>query len=87
MARAAGPWQHEAMRRPSSADSIRQADNDRVAALSPAERVDLALALGEESLELYRKGRDLDRREAALELERRRQARRRPSACLEALLA
>ena len=75
------------MRRSSVADELRVAQRSDVARLSPGERVLLALRLGSESIELYgaRSGLPVD--EAQRARERQRQSRRRPSACLEALLA
>ena len=54
--------------------------------MSPAERLDLAFSLGEEDLESFRATHGLDRRTAIRLLERRRQATRQPSACLERLI-
>lgn len=54
--------------------------------MEPAERLDLALRLGEEDLESFRATQGLDRRTAIRLLERRRQATRQPSACLERLI-
>jgi hypothetical protein len=75
------------MRHPSIADELRAAQREEVARLSPSERVRLALELGSESVELLRAQSGLSVKEACLARERRRQSRRRPSACLEALLA
>ena len=57
-------------------------------ALAPAERVRLALALGARDLEAFRLAQDppLEPAEAARILERRRQAGRRPSRCLQELI-
>jgi len=73
------------MRRPSVADDVRKAHRDEIAALSPSERVDLALELGRRSLDLHcaKDGLALD--EARRLREQRLQAQRRPSACLRAL--
>lgn len=72
----------------SVADLLRAEDRAAVAALSPAERVALALALGERDLQAFRLAHQppLDRGEAAHRLQRRRQVGRRPSRCLEELL-
>lgn len=75
------------MRRSASAGTLRQAERERLAALSPAERVALALALGERDLGLLAARNDQELGEARRALERRRQARRRRSACVDALLA
>ncbi len=55
--------------------------------LSPAERIALALELGKRTLADYAAARELHPEAARRELERQRQKQRRPSACLEALLA
>ncbi len=57
-------------------------------ALSPAERVRLALALGERDIETFRLSHDppLCRAQALRLLERQRQAGRRPSRCMAALV-
>jgi hypothetical protein len=75
------------MRRPSAKDALRRADRERVGALAPAERVALALELGERSLDSYCRASGVARGAARRDVERRRQARRRRSSCLEALLA
>lgn len=54
--------------------------------LTPAERVELALRLGDEAVESFRAARGVDGRTAIRLLERRRQATRRPSACLDRLI-
>ena len=74
------------MRRPSVAEEASRAERARVAALSASERVALALALGERDLAAWCAARGVDRETGRLELERRRQAGRRPSRCIEALL-
>ncbi len=75
------------MRRASVADELRIEQRRAVVSLSPSERVLLALKLGSESIELLRARSGLSLELARRALERRRQSRRRPSACLEALLA
>jgi hypothetical protein len=75
------------MRRPSVADRLRHAQRERVASLSPGERVRLALELGRRDLELYALHCGIPPLEARRAVERRVQARRRRSGCLEALLA
>lgn len=77
----------DGMRRASVADDLRLEQRSDVASLSPGERVLLALKLGSESIELLRARSALSMEHARSALERRRQSRRRPSACLEALLA
>jgi hypothetical protein len=74
------------MRRPSTADSLRETERRRVAALSASDRVELALQLGERDLTLYSQSHDISLNEARREMDQRRQARRRKSACIEALL-
>ena len=54
--------------------------------LTPAERVELAFRLGDEAIESFSAARGVDRRTAIRLLERRRQATRRPSACLDRLI-
>ena len=54
--------------------------------MESAERLDLAFRLGDEDLESFRATEGLDRRTAIQLLERRRQATRQPSACLERLI-
>ena len=75
----------EAMR--SVADHLRMEEREALLALAPRERVALALELGERDLEIFRRARSLPRREAARFLEQQRQAGRRHSRCLEALMA
>ena len=57
-------------------------------ALAPAERVALALALGRRDLDTFTlaQGASFDRDEATRIVERRRQAGRRHSRCLEELI-
>jgi hypothetical protein len=71
----------------SVADLSKTEDRAAVAALSPAERVRLALALGRRDLDAFRLSHDppLPAADAARLLERRRHAGRRPSRCLEEL--
>lgn len=54
--------------------------------MTPGERLELAFRLGDEDLESFQAAHDLDRRTAIRLLERRRQATRQPSACLERLI-
>jgi hypothetical protein len=70
----------------SVADDLRQRDREAVLALSPEERIDLALRLGDEDLELFCRIQGLDRREAIRVLQRRRQAGRRPSQCMTEII-
>ncbi|MBI2161375.1 MAG: hypothetical protein HYU25_13545 [Candidatus Rokubacteria bacterium] len=72
----------------SVADLFRAEDREELRALTPAERVALALALGARDLETFRAAQSppLGPAEAARELERRRQAGRRRSRCIEELI-
>lgn len=70
---------------PAVAD-LRVRDAAAVRALSPAERLDLAFRLGDDDLESFRAAHGLDPQAARRLLERRRQATRRPSACLDRLI-
>jgi hypothetical protein len=74
------------MARSAVAEQLRREDRARAGALSPAERVARALALGRDALALYCAASGLSPEEARRNLERRAQARRRASGCLEALL-
>jgi hypothetical protein len=69
----------------SVADQLRREAAARVRELSPAQRVELALGLGEEDLELFRVAHGLSRAEALRELRRRRQAGRVPCSCFESV--
>ena len=72
----------------SVADGLRREEQEALLALCPAERVALALALGERDLELFRHASrpPLGREDAGRILERQRQAGRRRSACVEAMI-
>jgi hypothetical protein len=72
----------------SVADELRAEEREALLALSPSERVALALALGERDLETFRLAQRpaLNRDEAIQRLDRRRQASRRASACVESLI-
>ncbi len=70
----------------SVASVLRAGDAAAVRELSPSERLELAFRLGDEDLESFRATHGLDRRTAIRLLERRRQATRQPSACLERLI-
>ena len=67
-------------------DRLRQEDRAALLALTPTERVRLALALGERDLEAFRRARGLGPSEAARLLERQKQSGRRPSGCVVALI-
>ncbi len=70
----------------SVASVLRARDADAVRAMPLAERLELAFRLGDEDLEAFRATRGLERRTAIRLLERRRQATRQPSACLQRLI-
>jgi hypothetical protein len=72
----------------SVADELRDDTRTMLAALTPAERVALALALGARDLETFRRASDPPREpaDAARLIERRRQAGRRPSRCVADLI-
>jgi len=70
----------------SVADDLRDELREKMRQLSVQERLDLALHLGEESLELFRQANGLDRKTAIRLLQRRRQAGRRPSKCMSELI-
>jgi len=69
-------------------DRLREHDRAAVLALTPGERVTLALALGARDLESFRRAHQpaLESQEAARILERRRQASRRRSRAIEELI-
>ena len=72
----------------SVADLFRAEDQEHVRALTSSERVALALRLGARDLEAFRAAHTppLDPAEAARVLERRRQAARQRSRCIEELI-
>ena len=72
----------------SVADAFRREDRAQMLALGAAERVALALELGKRDLESFRRAAEpaLPRDEAVRALERRRQASRRRSACIESII-
>ena len=70
----------------SVASDLRARDAAAVREMSTADRVALALRLGDEDLESFRSSNGLDRRTAVRLLERRRQATRQPSACMQRLI-
>ena len=67
----------------SVASDLRARTDAEVRRMSPAERVELAFRLGDEAIESFRVTHGLDRPTAIRLLERRRQATRRPSECLD----
>ena len=86
LAGTATAWHHHPMRLPSVADETISDRRARIAHLTADERVALTLALGRRDLEIYAAASGFDLRAARLEVERRRQARRRVSASMDALL-
>jgi hypothetical protein len=72
----------------SVADGLRRDEREAILTLSPAQRVALALALGGRDLELFRHAfrPPLGPEEARRILERQRQAGRRPSRSIEAMI-
>jgi len=69
-------------------DRLRAQDREAVLALTPAERVTLALALGARDLESFRRAQEpaLRPEEATRTLERQRQAGRRRCRAIEELI-
>ena len=68
------------------ASVLRARTDAEIRRMSPAERLELAFRLGDEAIESFRATHGLDRRTAIRLLERRRQATRRPSACLDRVI-
>jgi hypothetical protein len=68
------------------ANTLRDEDRRELQSLTAAQRVALALALGDRDLEAFRLAGNFDSEEAARLLGRRRQAGRRPSRCLSELV-
>jgi hypothetical protein len=66
-------------------DDLRRRDREAVARLSPAERLRLALALGDDDLAIFRRARGLDEATARRELQRRKRHGRAPSRSVEGL--
>ena len=65
---------------------LRERTSDEVRRLSPAERLELAFRLGEQDLAAYCASHGVDRDAALREFQRRRQATRRPSGCMERII-
>ena len=74
------------MRRPSVADELKKREREDIAALSFEERMALSLSLGERELEILCRAQGLERSEAIRLLQRRRQAGRTPSKCIQDLI-
>lgn len=66
-------------------DALKEEDRRALAAMTPAERVALALRLGARDLETFRLAHDppLDVSEARRRLQQQRQQGRQPSRCLQ----
>ena len=86
-ARALRAWQDPPMRRTSVANGLRSDSLQADASSSPAARVERALALGRRDVALHAAQAGVSFDEARRAIERRRQARRRISKVLAALLA
>ena len=67
----------------SVADTLRAESQADVQSLAPAQRIDLALRLGDDDVEVYRAARGVDRSAAWIELRRRRQDGRQRCRCLQ----
>jgi hypothetical protein len=65
----------------SVADDVREEQLREWAAMSPAERMELAFRLGEEGIQFMMAGQRIDRDEAIRRMRRTRRAGRRPSRC------
>jgi len=63
------------------AEETRRADRERILAMTPAERFELALKLRERGIEIYMDANNVDRETALQRLYRIRHLGRRPSRC------
>jgi hypothetical protein len=70
----------------SIADDLRREDREAFARLPLEERVRRVFEMGEIGLEAFRQAQGVDRRTAIRLLQRRRQAGRQPSRCMEELI-
>ena len=70
----------------SVADELRARDREALLKLSFEERLEIAFALGEEDLTRFCEAQGVDRETGIRLLQRRRQAGRRPSKCMENLI-
>jgi CRP-like cAMP-binding protein len=70
----------------SVADDLRDELREETSRLTVQERIEQALRLGERGLEIFQKANGLDRETALRELQRRRQAGRRPSKCMSEII-
>jgi hypothetical protein len=71
------------MARSNVAEALRREDAAATAAMTPAERLELAFELGRRGVEMYMRAHHLDRATAAHELKRSSQAGRRYSRCMD----
>ena len=71
------------MARSKLAEQLRQEDAAAIAALTPAERLELAFELGRRGIEMYMTAHHVDRDTAARELKRAGRAGRRYSRCMD----
>jgi hypothetical protein len=69
--------------RSESASATARERAERLAAMTPGERVTLAVRLGEEGIALFMETHNLDRRAAVARIKATRRLGRRPSACAE----
>lgn len=74
------------MRRKSVVDEFTRHQRERIAAMTPDQRVALALSLGRRDLEAYAAAQGMTAAEARRDIERRRQRRRRPSRVMDAII-
>jgi len=74
-----------AMARSKVAEALRAEQMREVLAMTPAERVELAFALGERDLAFFMAASGLSREKALAEIERSRRAGRRYSRCVDEL--
>ncbi|HEX4498346.1 MAG TPA: hypothetical protein VIE43_21900 [Thermoanaerobaculia bacterium] len=70
----------------SVADELRQRDREAAKSLSPAQRLELALAMGDEDIAAFCAARGISRKEGIRLLQRQRQAGRTPSKCISDLI-
>jgi len=73
------------MARSKVAEELREEQRREVLAMTPAERVALAFALGERDLEFFMAANGLTREEALAQIEHTRNAGRRYSRCIDEL--
>jgi hypothetical protein len=64
-------------------ETLRREDAARIAAMTPAQRLELAFELGRRGVDMYMTAHRVDRATAARELKRASQAGRRYSRCMD----